>query len=129
MATYRDKLQWERHSNEKGWVLQCLKSEKKSCVKQYHANGTETWAKETIINKHDDGKPKNLFIHLSEGIFQIYNQPKISGLYCVYKGTNGQLYHSAISSNDKAALLSAMKSGGNLRDELLKIGKDPQFIF
>ncbi|WP_449506430.1 hypothetical protein [Enterobacter hormaechei] len=124
MSNYRNSLTLGESNGKRVFILQCNKSEKKSVIKHHHSDGSTSWLSEWVATKHTDGKPKILHIPIpSEGIFEIYGQPNLAGLYCIYSGVNGRLYYTSIGFNEKNQLIIVQHSGGSLRQELLKMGK------
>jgi hypothetical protein len=124
MPNYRDTLTLEYHAGQRILVLQCNKSERKSLVKHHKEDGTTAWMSEKVASQHPDKTPKHLHISiLTEGIYEVMGQPKLSGLYCFYKGNNGQLYYSSISQAEQQTLITQKKSGIDYRTTLLALNK------
>ena len=128
MHDYRNTLTLGDSDGKRVFILQCNKSEKKSVIKRHHNDGTFSWLSEKVATKHNDGKPKILHIAIpDEGIYQIYGQPVLSGLYCIYRALNGKLYYSGISQNEKILLIAAFNTRASIRETLL--GMDKRNIF
>jgi len=108
MPEYRKKLTFETIGGQRGIILQCNKSEKKSVVKRHLQDGQFKWMSESVTSKHPDGSPKHLHVKIQEeGIYQIFGQPTLSGFYCFYKALNGLIYYAPISEGQVKALLAA----------------------
>ncbi|MBO9741524.1 hypothetical protein J7432_21625 [Xanthomonas axonopodis pv. begoniae] len=125
MADYRNKLTLIGSSGSRVMVLQCNKSERKSFVKHYQDDGNTGWAKETVVGWHPDKTPKILHVAVqSEQVYEIFGQPKISGLYALYSDSKGQVWYCSISQEERAVLKEAKKKGKTFRDALLELGKN-----
>ncbi|MEI7188057.1 hypothetical protein [Dickeya dianthicola] len=128
MPDYRKKLNLLTSNGQRVFILQCNKSEKKSVIKRYHNNGGFSWLSDHVAVKHPDGKPKILHIPIpDEGIYQIYGQPELSGLYCVYSSIQGQLYYTKISEDEKIILINENNNGISFRNTLLLMNKKPLY--
>jgi hypothetical protein len=124
MSNYRDQLSWEHSSGQRVLVLQCNKSERKSLVRHHKEDGSTKWLSDRVASQHPDGTPKHLHIAIpSEGIYEVVGQPKLTGLYCVYTGTNGLLYHSSISSQEKVQLFAQKNAGVSYKQTLQSLNK------
>ena len=124
MPNYRETLTLENHGGQRIVVLQCNKSERKSVIKHHKEDGTTSWMADKVASQHPDGTPKHLHIAIpNEGIYEIFGQPKLSGLYCFYKGSNAQIYYSGISLQEKQTLISNKNSGTDYKTSLKSLGK------
>ncbi|SDW85273.1 hypothetical protein [Lysobacter enzymogenes] len=124
MSKYRQTLTLITIGGQSGVLLECLKSEKKSVVKWHRDNGTSAWMKDAINSTHNDGKPKHIFIAIQdEGIYQIYGQPMLSGLYCFYTSSRGGIVYAPIAPQDQQALFNAKAAGSSYRNALIALGK------
>lgn len=124
MPDLRKTLTLDYSNGSRIFILKCNKSEKKSFLRHYHNDGNSSWLPETVAVKHNDGKPKILHISIPvEGIYEIFEQPYLRGLYCIYKALNGVLYYAEINKNEKTQLIDAFNKGISFRDTLVGMGK------
>ena len=124
IAKYRKTLTLETIGGARGVMLYCLLSEKKSVIKHYPASGDAHWMRENITAKHPNGTPKILHVPISqEGIYQIFGQPTLAGLYCFYFGSSGLINYAPISASDRTAIETARNAGSSYRDALIALNK------
>lgn len=121
----RKSLHFTYSGNQQSFLLECLKTERKSLVKHHKEDGTFSWLRDKVVSQFLDKKPKVLHILIpSEGIYEVIGQPYISGLYCLYTNSKGSLSYKPISIQEKHSLKNAFNKGVNYKDALIRIGKN-----
>lgn len=124
MPDYRNKLTVSSSAGQRIIILQCNASEKKSLIRHHKEDGEAVWLSERVASKHQNGKPKHLHLAvLSEGIYEVVGQPVLSGFYCFYRDSKGQLYYAPINAADRLALADAKAKGSSYREALTALGK------
>lgn len=128
IATNRKILKFAYTNNQQYFLLECLKTERKSLVKYHKEDGTTSWLKDKVVAQFKDKTPKTLHVLIpAEGIYEIIGQPYITGLYCLYKGSKGTFNYEPISEQEKQILITLHNNGIAYRDALISLGKTKLF--
>ncbi|WP_145985765.1 hypothetical protein [Aquitalea magnusonii] len=116
MATKNDSM-WGKHSAERGWILNCLKSQTQPIVYSCSSASSKARVNSTVVTWHTktssekSSRPKELFFPIkAEGVYQVDNHADHGGYKLVYQGATC-LSYKTIKPDDVAVVFQRNVSG------------------
>lgn len=108
---------WGTHSAQRGWVLNCLKSQTQPSVYLLPSSASKSRLNSQVITWHAKSasqpkpRPKELFFLISaEGVYLVENHADYGGYKLVYQGP-GYLQYMTVSPEKVPAIFLRLDAG------------------